>query len=481
MINCKKITVEGSFKHELQIPESWEFAELREVIEIVGGSQPPKSDFHHESGEGLIRLIQIRDYKSDKNIVYIPEDKAKRFVSKDDVMIGRYGPPIFQILKGLEGAYNVALMKAKPRDGVFTNEYLFRYLSNQNLYSYVESASDRTAGQSGVNKRHLEQYPVGVPPVNEQKRIVEKLDELLAQVQSIQTRINKLPNIIKRFRQSVLAAAVSGKLTEQWRGDSEYRDSKVGFEFPVSWNIAEIQSIGEVKGGKRLPKGEELVQENTGYRYVRAGQLKNGTIVNGDMARNTQMYLKAHVQEQIKRYIVKKGDAYITIVGASIGDAGVVPASYDGANLTENAAKICNFSKPVNSDFIGYWLRSQLIQKLIKLEIKSGAQGKLALKRIKILPIPDISLQEQTEIVRLVEQYFALADTLENNLKNAKQRVDNLTQSILAKAFRGELVPQDSSDEPAEQLLARIKKARLEAEILEKAAKKVAKASKAKK
>jgi type I restriction enzyme S subunit len=90
-----------------------------------------------------------------------------------------------------------------------------------------------------------------------------------------------------------------------------------------------------------------------------------------------------------------------------------------------------------------------------------------------VLEVPPI--EEQTEIVRLVEQHFALADTLEKNLKNAKQKVDNLTQSILAKAFRGELVPQDPNDEPAEQLLARIKTARAEAEQLEKAAKKASK------
>jgi type I restriction enzyme S subunit len=333
-------------------------------------------------------------------------------------------------------------------------------------------------GQPNVNGTKLKALNIPLAPLAEQKRIVEKLDSLLAQVETIQQRLNNLPNIIKRFRQSVLAAAVSGKLTEQWRGDSDYQATNIGFEIPASWNLFEIQNIGEVKGGKRLPKGEELVPEDTGYRYVRAGQLKNGTIVNGDMARNSQMYLKAHVQEQIKRYIVNEGDAYITIVGASIGDAGVVPANYDGANLTENAAKICEFSRPMNSDFIGFWLRSQLIQQLIRLEIKSGAQGKLALKRIKTLPIPNISIQEQTEIVRLVEQHFALADTLEKNLKNAKQRVDNLTQSILAKAFRGELVPQDPNDEPAEQLLARIKTARAEAELLEKAAKKAAKAKK---
>ena len=84
-------------------------------------------------------------------------------------------------------------------------------------------------------------------------------------------------------------------------------------------------------------------------------------------------------------------------------------------------------------------------------------------------------IEEQTEIVRLVEQYFALADTLEKHLANAKARVDNLTQSILAKAFRGELVPQNPNDEPADKLLERIKAVRLEAEKLEKAAKKAAK------
>ena len=95
--------------------------------------------------------------------------------------------------------------------------------------------------------------------------------------------------------------------------------------------------------------------------------------------------------------------------------------------------------------------------------------------RLSIAPCPVPSIEEQTEIVRLVEQYFALADTLEKNLANAKQRVDNLTQSILAKAFRGELVPQDPNDEPADKLLERIKAARLEAEKLEKAAKKATK------
>jgi type I restriction enzyme S subunit len=453
------------------IASSWIKCRLGDVLTLINGRAYKK----HEMIDAGVPILRIQNLNGGNNWFYSDlKLQENKYCHKGDLLFAwsaTFGP---YWAKWEKTIFHYHIWNIIPSDAM-TKEFAF--------YELLRITKDIKAAAHGVAMPHItkggmEDWKITLPPIAEQKRIVEKLDSLLAQVETIQQRLNNLPKIIKRFRQSVLAAAVSGKLTEQWRGDSDYQATNIGFEIPASWNLFEIQNIGEVKGGKRLPKGEELVPEDTGYRYVRAGQLKNGTIVNGDMARNSQMYLKAHVQEQIKRYIVNEGDAYITIVGASIGDAGVIPANYDGANLTENAAKICEFSRPMNSDFIGFWLRSQLIQQLIRLEIKSGAQGKLALKRIKTLPIPNISIQEQTEIVRLVEQHFALADTLEKNLKNAKQKVDNLTQSILAKAFRGELVPQDPNDEPAEQLLARIKTARAEAELLEKTVKKAAKAKK---
>ena len=95
--------------------KGFELLTVDDVIEFQGGSQPDKKYFEYEQTETNIRLIQIRDYKTDEYITYIPKSMAKRFCSADDIMIGRYGPPIFQILKGIEGAYNVALMKEKPK------------------------------------------------------------------------------------------------------------------------------------------------------------------------------------------------------------------------------------------------------------------------------------------------------------------------------------------------------------------------------
>ena len=147
---------------------------LGEVIEFVGGSQPPRETFTYEESLETIRLVQIRDFKSDAFKTYIPRKLAKRFFSQDDVMIGRYGPPVFQILRGLSGSYNVALMKAMPRDGVI-KDFIFHLLQEERLHSYVVARSERTAGQSGVNLELLEKYPAYLPPVSRQREFSDRV------------------------------------------------------------------------------------------------------------------------------------------------------------------------------------------------------------------------------------------------------------------------------------------------------------------
>ena len=167
------------------LPKGWIYAKYGSFVTFTGGSQPPKSTFEYKKTKDNIRLIQIRDYKTDKFITYIPKTKARRFCSKEDVMIGRYGPPIFQILRGIEGAYNVALMKAETDSRLMSREYLFYLLQERRLLTLLESISDRTCGQDGVNITVLENYIVGIPPLAEQKRIVEKIENAFAKLDSI--------------------------------------------------------------------------------------------------------------------------------------------------------------------------------------------------------------------------------------------------------------------------------------------------------
>ena len=192
-------TLERFFNNEI-----YDEYELNEVCTFVGGSQPPKSEFEYEESENNIRLIQIRDYKSDKHIVYIPKDKARRLCTKDDVMIGRYGPPIFQILRGIEGAYNVALMKAIPKENIL-NDYLFYFLKNRRIQNFVINKSSRAAGQSGVNKDALEPYIINLPPLETQKEICEASKQLELQAICLSNVYKKKLDNLMSLKSAILA------------------------------------------------------------------------------------------------------------------------------------------------------------------------------------------------------------------------------------------------------------------------------------
>lgn len=193
--------------------EQWTHSNLGAACQFIGGSQPPKANFTSEDGEGLIRLVQIRDYKSDKNITFIPRSLARRFCTANDVMIGRYGPPLFQILRGIEGAYNVALMKAEPNPELLSKDYLYFFLRNGRILKYIIDASNRAAGQIGLNKATIEPYPISYPNLAEQSRIVAELKKAEIHCKSLETKYRTKLQDISDLRQSLLQKAFAGELT----------------------------------------------------------------------------------------------------------------------------------------------------------------------------------------------------------------------------------------------------------------------------
>jgi type I restriction enzyme S subunit len=182
----------------------WEKRQLGELVRFEGGSQPPRSTFIYEERAGTIRLIQIRDYKSDEWKTFIPVNLARKKCTSDDIMIGRYGPPIFQILRGLTGAYNVALIKAIPTDELL-RPYLYHFLKQPALLRFVESLSQRTSGQTGIEMDALKEYPFPLPPTKfEQNRIATALDDTDALILSLEKLIEKKRNIKQGAMQELL-------------------------------------------------------------------------------------------------------------------------------------------------------------------------------------------------------------------------------------------------------------------------------------
>lgn len=159
---------------------------------------------------------------------------------------------------------------------------------------------------------------------------------------------------------------------------------------------------------------------------------------------------------ELKRSIVKPGDVLMNIVGPPLGKVSIAPTTYPEWNINQAIARF-RAGDEISPGYLALCLQTEtvLIHAISRAKATAG-QFNLTLEICRELPIPVPPQEEQTEIVRRVEQLFAFADQLEAKVASAKSRIDHLTQSILAKAFRGELVPQDPNDEPASMLLQRI-------------------------
>lgn len=203
------------------------------------------------------------------------------------------------------------------------------------------------------------------------------------------------------------------------------------YKIPNNWCWVRLGNITQIKGGKRIPKGTSLLKENTGYKYIRVTDMKNGTVLNDDIH-----YISKDIYNKISNYTISKNDIYITCAG-TIGRVGIIPVEFDGANLTENADKI--IIKHINKYLLVKVLSSYIVQKQIQEVITTGCQPKLAIKKIEQLKIPLPPINEQQRIVNIIESLFAKLDKAKELIENTLAQFEQNKMAILHKAFTGEL------------------------------------------
>ena len=284
--------------------------------------------------------------------------------------------------------------------------------------------------------------------------------------------------------------------------DVEYSLSQGEALAPKEWLWVHVNDVALVQGGKRLPQGATFSKEPTPHIYIRVTDMKDGTILMDDL-----QFIAPEVQRSNSPYIINKEDLYVTIAG-TIGQVGLITGYFDGQNLTENAAKIV--FRALNTEFFRLVLSSDAVQQQFRDKTKQMAQPKLALKRIAGARFPLPPLAEQHRIVSKVDELMGLCDQLEAaqtareqsrdrlvaaclhrlnspadtaetdtpdlpaqrtdtfrdharfvlehlpRLTTCPEHIKQLRQTFLNLAARGKLVPQDSADEPASELLKRI-------------------------
>jgi type I restriction enzyme, S subunit len=453
------------------LPDNWATAILADLLlTLESGSRPrggvrgidegvPSIGGEHLSANGKFDFTSVR---------YVPVDFATKMskgrIYPEDILIVKDGAttgktafvgPDFPFTNAVVNEH-VFICRPNPK---INSRFLFRYLiSKQGQDQILENFQG--SAQGGINQTFAPNIIIPIPPFPEQHRIVAKLEALLAKVDACRQRLEKIPTLLKRFRQSVLAAACSGRLTADWRGNHvdleplnsvSERTPPENFKLPTTWDwLLSTNAFSLVTSGSR---GWARYYAVTGAKFLRVGNLNHDSI---DLDLKSIQCVQPPKNAEGRRTKVQQGDILISIT-ADVGMVALVKENIGEAYINQHVA----LARPVdNMDrrYLSFFLSAKNGGQEQFLNLQRGAtKVGLGLDDIRNIWIANPPIEEQHEIVRRVESLFKIAARIEERYQRAKTQVDKLTQSILAKAFRGELVPQDPNDEPASILLERIK------------------------
>jgi type I restriction enzyme S subunit len=482
-----------------QLPQGWINCHLFEISEVVTGKTPSKKN--DEYFNGAIPFIKPGDVRN-QGVIESTEETLTEIgadmvtcIPPDSITVTCIGNLGRAAITKVLSTTNQQINSVIPNENIST-KFLYYYL--RTIKNWMESEASSTT-VTIINKGRFLKAPVILPPANEQIRIADKLDSVLAKVDAAQARLKKIPTLLKRFRQSVLAAATSGELTREWReinsekvtdasllleqilknrrtiwaeneirkfeskgkmpsGDSWKNKYKIPVsleiedrpELPEKWLWTSIDSVSTlITDGKH---GDCNDEQGSGYFFLSA---KN--IIDGKLAyKNARQIIKSEFDEVHFRTNLEPGDICLVNTGATVGKVAIA----EDNNLTnrttfQKSVAVIKLVRPLVLERYFYCFLMGETKRLLKNSTGSAVNN-LLLSAIKEFPVPLPPGDEQNEIVRRVESLFALADAVEKQYLAAKQRLDRLSQSVLAKAFRGELVPQDPNDESAAELLKRI-------------------------
>lgn len=432
-----------------KLPAWWAACSLADIGHIVTGKTPSTKEASFYGGSiPFIRpgdlnhsgpIVTTETFLTNAGAAEIPNLPPQSIVVTCIGNLGKVG------LTTTTSATNQQINALIPDTGIDPS-FVFHYCKT--LRPWLEAQSSATT-ISIVNKSIFSKAPIPLPPAAEQTRIAAKLDELLAQVDTLKTRIDGIPALLKRFRQSVLAAAVSGQLTEEWRlkiASADQLDHSAYPEVPLD-SLADFQNGFAFKSDWFSKTGD--------IQVAKIGNVRNGKV---DLD-NSPAFVSYEVGSEYQRFMTLEGDILLSMTGTKYkrdyGNACSAPA---GILVNQRVGKLRPQRDKVDGRFLLLCLQTAgFREQFFSGETGQVSQGNVGSEHIKKCLIPSPPIEEQAEIVCRTAQLFAFAEQVEAKVVLAKSRVDHLAQSILAKAFRGELVPQDPNDEPASVLLERIK------------------------
>ena len=361
-----------------------------------------------------------------------------------------------------------AMVASPISNAILDKNYLFYYLKNTSFDDYISGTA-----QPQITRTSLTKMPVIYPPLNEQKRIVEKLDKIMRIVEDVNERLDKIPTALKRARQSILNQAITGELTKDWREKNNIQITKDDLKLKIQTELNSLYRNKKITKENSQIKIEDIMENscsswfNIKARFL-CHHITKGTTPKQILEIGAIPYLKVYniVNNKIdfsykpqfvsfeihntflERSKVYPNDVVMNIVGPPLGKVAIIPNDYKEWNINQ-ALAIFRPIKYLLSEYVYIVLSCDSTLLPVLPDVKGiVGQSNISLEQCRNLLFPLPPLEEQAEIVRRVKLAFEKLDKIESRYRKAKEYSDKLTQSILNKAFRGELVPQDPNDSP---------------------------------
>lgn len=429
---------------------NWIKARLDEVCYLVTDGthhSPPNSSsgaYRYVTAKNIrpwgldLRDISYVDAKTHAEIyVRCPVEKNDVLYIKDGVTTG------LAVINHLDEPFSmlssVALLK--PRRNVLEPRYLKYWLNSPETFQSLTGEMTGSAIKRLV-LRQIRSAEIDIAPFNEQSRIADQLDKLLARIQSCNDRLDAIPALLKRFRQAVLDAATLGELTSEWREESGQ---------PFEWKKVRLQDIAEVKGGVTKDSKKQSASDEE-VPYLRVANVQRGYIDISEMKTIRVPSVK------LEELLLQSGDVLFNEGGDldKLGRGWVWEGQITRCTFQNHVFRARLNDLSIQPKFLSWWGNSRGLEYFIRAGKQTTNLASINKTMLAALPISLPPAEEQAEIVRRVEALFKLADCIESRYATTRAHVQRLSPLFLAKAFRGELVPQDPNDEPARALLERI-------------------------
>jgi type I restriction enzyme S subunit len=456
-----------------ELPKGWVWAKLENCVDILDSQRVPINSKEREKRKGNIpyygatgQVGWIDDFIFDEELILLGEDGAP--------FLDPYKPKAY-IIRSKSWVNNHAHV-LRAIFNLTTNAMLCYYLNIFDFHNYVTGTT-----RLKLNQSPMRQIPIPLPPLSEQHRIVNKIEELFTKLDAGVDALKKIKIQLKRYRQAVLKNAFEGKLTQQWREahkeelepasvllekikEQRKKESKEKFkdlppidtfelsELPEGWVWTRLDYITQ-----NITKGSTPTSYGFSYKKEGIKFIKTENIIEDGTIANIKDFIDEDANNFLKRSILQTYDILFSIAG-TIGRVGLVQERDLPANTNQALSLIRLFSENIVNKYVFYFFKSPYIQKQSLKSIVGVGRANITLTDVSCYNIPLPPLLEQHQIVAEIESRLSVADQLEKVVEQSLKQAERLRQSILKQAFEGKLVPQDPTDEPAEKLLERIKK-----------------------